>query len=281
MRRTPLFLLLGLVLSFWPHDAARAGGGERKVGNRSRTEWLKILQADKREKARRAAIIALEVYGPKADQVLEGLTQALEKDASPQIRREVAACLGRMGADAKVTIPALTTALTDDKDGGVRESAARALGALAPHSRTAVEELAKALQDPYPSARTAAVLALKELGEDAKLVLPQIVEFLQGAKVKDSEPLARAHAAQLVANLGGGAEAVAALTEVVGDSGAPPQLRGAVADALGRFEVKAESAAGKLGEVVGDVKSDLVLRQKALVALGKVSTDAKLVWPAA
>ncbi len=284
MRRAFLIPLLGLTFALllatrmW----AEAGVGDKQeVGGKKVSEWLKLLLEDKRPKARRAAIIALEIAGPKADRVLQGLGIALKQDTDPEIRREVAQALGRMGEEAKQSIRVLTEALSDDKEGSVREAAARALGSMAPHSRTVIPELTKALQDSYPGTRTAAVATLKELAAEAKPALPQVIDLLKNARDAKSEPLARVYAAQLLARLAGDAEAgVPVLAGVVADKEDNSQVRAAAAEALGRFGEKAETAAGKLSAVAGDTKADSVLRQKALMALAKVSRDAKVIWPA-
>jgi HEAT repeat protein len=280
MRHTTLTLLLGLALSLLLAPAGRAAGDSKTVAGRTRSEWLKMLLKEKELKKRRAAVIALEVFGPKADQVLQGLTIALEKDASPVIRRQVAAALGRMGADAKSTLPALTTALTDDKDGSVREAAARALEGLVPHSRVAVAELARALKDSYPPTRTAAVSVLKELAAEARPAMPHVLELLKGGGDKNNEPLARVYAVQIVGRLALADKAVPLLTAVVGDTRDDSQVRTAAAVALERYGPKAESASARLAEVAADAKADTGLRQKALTALGRVSPDARAVWPA-
>ncbi len=282
MRRTLLAPLLGLALTFVVSPAVRAGGDKEVLGKKG-SEWLKILLEDERPRARKAAITALEVIGPKGDRVLHGLTMAMEKDKDPEIRREVAQALGRMGDEAKLTVPALAKALAEDKDAGVREAAARALGgSMAPHSQTAVGELARALKDTSPAVRTAAAGTLKDVGAEAKPALPRVLDYLKDARDKANEPAGRIYAAQLTTKLPAeAATAVPVLAAVVADPADSPQVRSAAAEALGRFGDKAESAADKLIAVAGDAKANAGLRQKALMALGKVSSDARVLWPVA
>jgi HEAT repeat protein len=281
MRRTILVPFLGLALAALHPAAARAG--DKVVLGKTGVEWLKILLEDERPKARRAAIIALEVIGPKGDRVLHGLTMAMEKDKDAEIRREVAQALGRMGEEAKLTVPSLAKALAEDKEAGVREAAARALGGrMVPHSRTAVDELGKALKDSSPGVRTGAASTLNDLGAEAKAALPRVLAYLQDARDKGSEPAGRVYAAQLASKLSAeAATSLPVLVAVVVDPADNPQVRSAAAEALGRFGDKAESAAAKLAQVVGDAKADPGVRQKALMALGKVSSDAKALWPVA
>src|SRR5262249_2378907 len=95
-------------------------------------EWLTMLKEHKEVKFRRAALIALEVFGPGTPGVLPGLCEALTRDAEPMIRRETALLLGRMGADAKEAVPHLTEAAKKDRDDAVREAAAEALKQVRP-----------------------------------------------------------------------------------------------------------------------------------------------------
>src|SRR5262249_28255685 len=183
---------------------------------------------------------------------------ALLKDADPEIRRETAQTLGRMGDEAKLTIPALARSLIEEKEGPVREAAAQALsGSMAPHSKTAVPELGKALKDSYAPARTAAALALKDLGVEAKPALPQLLELLKDTKQSETEFTARVYAAQLVGRLAADAEAIVPiLAGIVAAKEENPLVRTAAAEALGRYGPKAESAADPLAQAVGDVKAD-------------------------
>jgi HEAT repeat protein len=71
------------------------------------------------------------------------------------------------------------------------------------------------------------------------------------------------------------------LSVLLADKDENPLLRTAVAEALGRYAAKAASAAGPLAQVVGDVKAELGLRRTALLSLGKVSDDVRVVWPTA
>jgi HEAT repeat protein len=281
MRGTLLITSLGLAFSLLLPAATRAGEDKEVLGKKC-AQWLKILLEDERPKARRVAITALKIFGPKTDRVLQGLTLALEKDADPEIRREAAQALGGMGEDAKLTVPMLAKALAEDKEARVREAAAQALGSeMVPHSRTAVDELGKALKDKAAVVRTAAASTLKDLGEEARPALPRVLAYLKDGKDKDNQPAGRVFATQLTIKLAAdGATSLPVLEEVVADSMDNPQVRSAAAEAIGRFGDKAESAAAKLALVVIDVKADLALRQKALIALGKVSSDAKVLWPA-
>src|SRR5438094_82356 len=122
-RRSCLFSLLLLV---WLAPSACFGQEEEVLGKK-RTEWLTILKEHKETKFRRAAVIALEVIGPRAKGVLDGLYEAVEKDRDPEVRREIALGLGRMGSEAKGAADVLADVLKRDKADSVREAAALSL----------------------------------------------------------------------------------------------------------------------------------------------------------
>ncbi|MCI0380503.1 MAG: HEAT repeat domain-containing protein, partial [Gemmataceae bacterium] len=113
-----LMCALGLLLGSSGFTFAQ----DEEVLGKKRSEWLAILKEHKEVKFRRAAIIALEVIGPRSRGVLEGLFEALDQDADPEVRREAALTLGRMGADAKGAAEALGEALKRDKADVVREA---------------------------------------------------------------------------------------------------------------------------------------------------------------
>src|SRR5262245_4077933 len=140
------------------------------VLGKKRGEWLEILKTHKETKFRRAALIALEVYGAKSAGVLEGLFLAIEKDGEPEIRREIALILGRMGPDARGAVETLGESLRKDKSEVVREAAALSLGKIGDSAQTQVVTIAAAMKDAHPGTRAAAAEALKNLGEKAKLV---------------------------------------------------------------------------------------------------------------
>jgi HEAT repeat protein len=278
MFRTAVLLLLGL--TFLPSLPARAPAGE--AGGKQAAEWLKILLTHNDVKQRRRALIALEIIGPKGDRVLQGLSIALRQDTDPPLRREVAQALGRMAEEAKATIPDLTRALTDDKEGLVREAAARALGEMGALAKKAILPLGKALKDSYPGTRTAAASALKDLASDTEPVLKEVLDFLKDGKDPNSPPIGRVYAAELLGRLGMRTQIVVpVLAAVMADESDNPQVRQAVADTLARFEFRAEEAAQPLAKAAADARAPLTLRRAALMALGKVTVDPKVVWPAA
>src|SRR5438046_133819 len=66
-----------------------------KIQGKTAAEWIETLKSHKDVRFRRAALIVLEVYGPRSEGVLPAVTGALEADADAQVRREAAMLLGR------------------------------------------------------------------------------------------------------------------------------------------------------------------------------------------
>lgn len=250
-------------------------GQDEVVLGKKASEWLTLLKESKELRFRRAALIALEVFGPKAPGVMPGLLEALEKEREPEIRRDVAQLIGRMGPDAKGAVQALGEALKNDKANIVREAAARALGGkLSAHSHTQVQVLAAALKDPHAGTRVAAVETLKDLGDKARPVLLQLLAVLTDNK---TDRFTRIYAANIVARFPeDAATSVPALLVALGDTEAPVAVRAAAAEALGRLD--AAEAVGALARALQDKQVEV--RRAAAVALGKMREKARPAWPA-
>lgn len=266
-QRLALFALLLIPVAAWSQDDTVLG---KKCG-----EWLTILKEHKETKFRRAALIALEVFGPKTRGVLAGLYETLEKDAEPELRREAALLLGRMGADAKDAVPRLAEALKRDKSDAVREAAALALSEkLNPFAAEYVLYFAAALKDSHAGTRAAAALALNSLGEKARLALPQVMEV---AKDKKADRVPRLYAIQIVSRLQiDQPDAGGLLVEIVSDGAAPAPLRSAAAEGLGQREKTSKDELQALGKLLTEKPAEL--RRAAATALAKLGEQAAPVW---
>jgi HEAT repeat protein len=248
---------------------------EEEVLGKKRTEWLAILKEHKEIKFRRAAVIALEVIGPRSKGVLDGLFEALEKDREPEVRREIALTLGRMGPEAKGAADILGDVLKRDKSDTVWESAALALaGKLNDQAQTQVMTLAAALKDSHPGTRAAAAEALKNLGEKAKLALPQLTAVAQDRK---ADRFPRLYAIQMISRWGD-EDTPKILVAILEDKDAAPAIRQAAIEGIGRWGDKAESAIPALAQALKE--RDVDLRRAAALALGKIGAKIAGVWPA-
>jgi len=95
--------------------------------------------------------------------------ETLQDASQPARLREVAATtIGRMGSEAKAAVPALTAAL-QEKNGRLRVASALALVAIdRGNVKVALPVLREVLKDNDEQAQTAALLAFKTIGPDAR-----------------------------------------------------------------------------------------------------------------
>jgi HEAT repeat protein len=255
-----------------------ARADDESVLGKTRSQWLELLKSGKQTKLRRAALIALEVLGPKTAGVTDGIIEALDKDADAEVRRDAAQTLARMGADAKGAVDALADALKKDKDGSVREASARGLGRLAAQVDTQTFILAGALTDADAGTRAAAAETLNALGDKARIALPQLLKVLADKK---ADAIPREYAARIMGRLDSETKTtVPALAAVCVDKQAPLKVRETAVDALARLGTAAEETAEPLARIVQAKDEKPALRRSAVVALGKIGIKAALGWPA-
>ena len=170
---------------------------EDVVLGKKRSEWLKLLKESKNPKARQGSLLALAVIGPK-EGVVNGILEALSKDADANVRREAINVLTGMGKEAKGAVDALGEALQKDKSEIVREAAARSLAKFGPQAESQVLILASALEDKHAGTRAAAAETLNELGEKARPALPKLLKVLSN---KDSDHFTRTYAALILVKI--------------------------------------------------------------------------------
>jgi HEAT repeat protein len=266
-------LLAGLLLLV----STSRGQQDESVLGKNAAEWLKVLRDGKEAKLRRAAVIALEVFGAKKAGVTAGLIDALAKEPEAEIRREIVQTLGRMGMEAKGAVEALGEALKKDKADIVREAAARALGGrLASQAHTQVMVLAGALKDSHSGTRAAAAEALRELGEKAK---PALAEVIYALKDKKADRFTRIYSAQILGRLKTEAEAsVPLLVAVLNEKEAAAGVREAATESLGRLGPDAASAIPDLAKALGEKQP--ALRRAVVVALAQMGEKVREAWPA-
>lgn len=258
---------------------AGAAAGQTKddrVLGKTAEEWLKLLKEHKETRYRRAALIALEVFGPRSVGVLPAITEALEKDSEPEVRREAAMLLGRMGADAKGAVPVLGDVLLNDKSEKVREAAAQALaGKLNPFADEQTRALTEALSDKHDGTRAAAAEALLKMGEKSA---PAYSRLLELARDKNRDRFSRQYALKIVSRVGAERDdAVEALTAILGDAKEATTLREEAADGLGRLTVAAEKVVEPLVSHLGDKQVEV--RRAVAAALAKQGKEAAPAWP--
>jgi HEAT repeat protein len=267
------------ILSLQP--VAWAQGDARKILNRTSTEWLKILDADKSPKKRKAALLALKVFGAAEKGVVDGMIHALEKtDETPEVKLTAAQYLGEMGEDAKMAVLPLGKALASDPSSQVREAAAKALGdKMIPFSKPTIPVLGKALHDSDPEVRAAAAATLKDHGKDAHAVLGDLLDTVKDTK---TDRFTRMFAAETVRQFSEDADKIVPVfAAVLTEKGANSDLKQVMVVGLARFGKSATGAIDALLVVLRDSNAPVPLRRSAAVTLAKVEADGKKIWPAA
>jgi HEAT repeat protein len=186
-------------------EADLAARALAQIGASSVPELVKAL-ADASPAVRKRGLWALGVIGPDAREAVQPVSDFLtDKDAT--VRLLAAGVLGEMGPQGRPAIPQLAKALRDD-DPQVRAWAAMALHDIGPEtlgyllallndgdlavrvsavqalpafheSKEAVQALVGALKDPNRYVRAAAAAALVQLGPDAQVALPGLLENLK------------------------------------------------------------------------------------------------------
>lgn len=268
-------LALALVLALG--TTAPAQKKEDTVLGKTSAEWLTILREHKELRFRRAALIALETFGPLVKGVVPGVVEAVEKDSDPKIRREAALLLGRMGNDAKSAPPALAQALRHDKSEAVREAAAAALSSFGEEASDHVPALAAALKDKQAGVRAAAAESLYKLGSGARSALPML---LTTARTRTEERYPRQFAVQYLGRWGKDEpETCPALAEILADKSAPQAVRAAAAEAIAKAGCASKECVTALAGVLGEAKQP-ELRRAAAVAVAGLGGKAKDAWPA-
>jgi HEAT repeat protein len=297
------WMALGLmILSLTAGAPARASieDEEPVVQGRKLSEWVTMLKTDKDENRRRASLIAIKIIATKLEtaKTVAPVLAAAREDASDRVRKAATQTLGDMAlsardylkrldrekkkgeiADAtlKQALDALTDKLRDDKSADVRQTAAESLGRLGTDGRSATDALTTALKDKTEAVRAAAAEALGRIGPDAKSAAPALVETLRDTKAERSVRLFAAYALGRIdpapPNL-----AVAALGEVLQDTGTPGEVRKATADSLGLLGKAAEDAVPALAEALVDAKN-VELRRAAAVALEQIGPPAVKALP--
>ncbi len=156
---------------------------------------------------RRMAILALESIHPEPAGVTAALTKALE-DSEPAVR---IAALNALTEEGEAAVPALAKALANPK---TRYWALLALGELGPQAKSAIGDLIPLLKDERAEIRRETLITLSRMGPDAAPAVQAIILAL----ADDPHPTVRDSAALALGRMGPGAAAAAdALTKATHD----------------------------------------------------------------
>lgn len=218
------------------------------------------------------AIGVIASLGPDAAEAIPTLVENMdsrkkgggrERDRRQMLMRSAYA-LTRIGPAAK---PALLEALKSE-DGMARAGAARALGGMGPAAKEAIPGLVENLRRDQPDERRETIDALGLIGPDAAPAL--------GEALGSDQALVRAGAALALAQIGRGAQGVAAKVAEVAARETDPVVRAALFSAVPKVGVEPARAVELL---IAGVKDDNdVVRHGAINAIYLLrSANAQLI----
>jgi HEAT repeat protein len=219
------------------------------------------------------AISVLGAVGPEARSAVPALLKIFKNDRDLNLRHEAARALGRIGPSAKAAFPALRAALRNVKEKDLWKSVCAGLGGLGPVAVPPLLEFIKAHKDD-PSLTGAAIDALGCIGPAAKSAVPQLIEIWRDSELSDiHEPCALT-----LANIGPGANAAvpALITAIKADYNENSLF---AAFALWRIAPKDRKVIAALSQVVRDIKNPEFKRAIAALALSRMGPPAATIVP--
>lgn len=205
---------------------------------------------------------------PEPNETIEKQIEALGTNSG--YRGIIAAQLGRMGRPA---LPALTRAVTDENP-RTRSAAALALGEMGPIAKSAVPNLIRGFRQSLAaekdSDRWAFPHAIGEIGPDAKSAIPVLVD---ATKVEDCCGPA------IVALRKIGPEALQPLLTFLQDRKLDQHCFQVTVEQIGFLGSDASDAVPHLAAIVDNREEEQKLRYSAIVSLGKIGPPAQSAIP--
>jgi HEAT repeat protein len=212
------------------HRGTRINAGRAlwKIGD-TKLDFTAIIADGRRSTYRRDRLDLVAFLGEMARSrpgMVSTLVDILKKDKDPFVRGQVINVLEELQLRTEETLSAYQGALRD-RDWYVRAGAAQGLGTFGPRAREAVPALLNATRDDDPFVRSNAAHALWRIDANEHKALALRV---LGAALRDTNPYARAHAADLLGELGSAAR------------GSLPRLRDASRDSWSEVREAADKA---------------------------------------
>jgi HEAT repeat protein len=251
------------------------------LGPRAVPAFIRALHATERDIKLRAIDILWEM-GIDANPALPALIEVIS-DHDVEVRTKAISAVGHLSRGTVSGVPALVAILRDSKEHlGARREAAFALGSIGSPAETAVPLLLHSLQSQDLDLRCAAALALGAINRRHKEVLPALIACLNDP----ASPRMRAVGANSLGEMGPDAKlAVPALIDAlrmqeVTDRESMRSIRWSVLGALRSIGSGAAAAVPLLIEILQDKKFDQNERWAAMDALRQIGPAAKAAIPA-
>jgi len=247
--------------------AARAVGSIGSRASRDVDALAKLMQHED-ARVREASTQAIAGTGRRASKRVAQLTGKLD-DPSPEVRVAAANVLGDIGGRASGASTKLVRML-DDNDELVRAAAQRALVNI---GKPAVAPLISSIGSGDPVFSAGIVETLVRIGPDAQ---PALIKTLGDSK---KPVLARRYSAMALSRMAEGEDdvleaLVGRLADDIGD------IRASAAEALADVGLPAVEAIPVLVSMSADQEEIPLVRERALIALAKISPDDDVVHAA-
>jgi HEAT repeat protein len=165
-----------------PHLQEQAVSMLVQYGPKHVPKMIELVQSEKSGAQRMRAMRALGQFGPRAEEAVPVLIEALS-DRQCQDRDVAAESLGKIGRRPQQTVPALVQALRDPDD-RVRTTASRALSRFGEEAAEAgaVPPLTAMLKDDDMNVRAYAADALGAIGPPARSAVAALKQANQAAQ---------------------------------------------------------------------------------------------------
>lgn len=246
---------------------------QQEVLGKSKAEWIKMLREDPKPELRKAAVLALGIFGATQKDVLPELKTALTEDKDEFVRLQIVSLLGSSKKEeVRDLLATLVDVLKLDKSASVRAQTAALIGKLGELAKPALSNLEKALADESASVRAAVVMALGQIGTEARATVDKLVPLF-----KDSDTTVRFATAYAIARVGADPLAATPYLCQLLEGDMSVDVRREATKSIGLIGAPAAKVAvPALVKALRNDKEEDIRRQAAL-ALGKMGIEVNFV----
>lgn len=189
--------------------------------------FIAALKSSQDHNVQMGVLSTLSQMGDAADPALPALKEVLKNSTEGQVRLAAALAVWNLDNDAALVVPVLET-LLDNKSAGYRYDAAHALGEIGKAAQAALPALAKTLRDSDESVVQQAAAAMSQIGARA---VPLLIDAIAA-----DNATARRSAVVALGNIGTEAKAAVPVLRAAATSDADPVMRLLARSALGEID---------------------------------------------